>query len=214
VFRFARRSSTATLIVLLAARAVLLTPVRRADAAGCSVSNVGTAAIFGVLQGAVDVATEGDTLRIKGTCVGTTMIRFTSLHLRGVPTAAQPTPTLDGGGLGRALRLSEARVVILDLTITHGKAKYGGGIRLSYSRLSLKGDTTIAGNTAGMEGGEIYLSTDCLLALEDSVTVTGNTAGTVGGGVRNTTGTVSVCSDLVAISPNDPDDPPATLTCT
>lgn len=69
---------------------------------------------------------------------------------------------------------------------------------------------SVTGNAAAGVGGGIYAVG--YVSMYDAVSVTGNTATGAGGGIF-VAGSLSICSDLVAISPNDPDDPPAGLAC-
>jgi len=161
--------------------------------ATCSVKNARTGAITHTLQAAVNATLDRDTLLIKGTCIGKTAIRSKSdyqvLRLKGVPTTEQPTPTLDGGGIGRVLAVY-ATTVLRDLTITNGfTTGRGGGIRFTGegAKLSLKGDTSVTGNTAGYGGGisaEFSAGFTPVIVMHDSSSVSGNTAG-YGGGIYN-----------------------------
>jgi len=240
------RSTDAALAGLAEMLAPTATP-REAEASDetpvygpCVVEIERTGDTFSVLQTAVFGSVSGDTLEIRGVCVGPTAIR-TRLALVGVPTTEQPNPTLDGGSFGTVLALSNARVALLGLTVTNGKTPFrGGGVYLQGGWLSLDDSSSVTGNTAGWQGGGIY-NLGGTVTLNHSSSVTGNTAGTEGGGIYNLDGTVIlnhassvtgntaegdgggiyvepegsgpvyVCSDEVRISPNDPDDPPKVL---
>lgn len=111
-----------------------------------------------------------------------------------------------------------------DVTIRENTASlFGAGI-FNWSTsdgaatVDLIGSVMVTGNSAGTSGGGIYnrresSGVDASITLSDSTSVTGNTAGTSGGGLLNDGGAIYECSELVAISPNEPDDPPATLPC-
>ena len=76
-----------------------------ASAAGrptCLVSNQRTGVGTRSLQAAVDASSPGDTLIVKGTCVGGTTIPK-SLTIRGQSNPAFGPATLDGGGTQRVL---------------------------------------------------------------------------------------------------------------
>jgi len=189
--RVGHRSFVSSLAVLALLGAALLASVPPASAAACSVQNVRTGAITDTLQVAVDASEKGDTLLIQGTCIGRTAIRDKALHLKGVPTTAQPTPTLDGDGATSVLAIDSSRVVVLrNLTVTHGRGRYGGGIRVvGGGALSLKGHTSVFGNTSGGSGGGIYIKKGSsahsgTLTLNDSSSVTGNAAA-FGGGISS-----------------------------
>ena len=188
--RFGHRfGSIASVLALVGG--MLLAPASAVAAATCEVTNAGTGTTYRTLQEAVDGSEEGDTLEVGGTCIGETVIRTTRLRLKGIATPEQPTPTLDGARLSRVLTVVSARVVIRDLAITNGKARSGGGINVSLANflatrplVTLRGDTSVTGNTARWYGGGIY-NVGGTVILNDSASVTGNTAGTEGGGIFN-----------------------------
>jgi hypothetical protein len=162
---------------------LLVTTSSPASAAGCAVRNVRTDVVKSTLQGAVDASTSGDTLLVSGTCVGKTSIRNTSLRLKGLATAAQPVPTLDGARLSRVLFIKGARVTVRNLTVTRGKAEWGGGIMVDRGgRLVLEGTTSVSGNRAQIAGG-IYLVHDGSVTMRDHATVSGNLAKYRGAGM-------------------------------
>jgi nitrous oxidase accessory protein NosD len=88
--------------------------------------------------------------------------------------------------------------------------RHGGGI-YNYGTLTMNDSSSVIGNDAGRDGGGIYDIGS--ITLNDTAAVTGNTATTAGGGILLVQGHVHVCSIDVAISPNTPDDPPATTSC-
>jgi hypothetical protein len=136
----------------------------------CLVSNERTHRVSNSLQQAVDAAAAGDTLLVKGTCVGASQIDK-DLTLQGVSTKQFGAATLDGGsGSDRALfigAVDRLTVAIDGLTITHGGS---GGILadgLVGSTVSLTHTTVSDNNGSGIEGD---FST---VTLTDS-TVSGN----------------------------------------
>lgn len=280
---------------------LLVTTSSPASAVGCAVRNARTDVLKSTLQGAVDASSSGDTLLVSGTCVGKTSIRSTSLRLKGIATAEQPDPTLDGASLSRVLYIKGAKVTLRNLAVTNGKSMWGGGIKVDRGgRLVLEGTTSVSGNRAQLAGG-VYLVYDGSVTMRDQATVSGNLAkyrgaglwinaynegGSLtmrdsssivgnhtriagGGGIYDEAGAISmsgtssvsgnragfgagiavndggsltldgsasvtgntavsegggvfiegvedkvyICSALVAISPNNPDDPPATSPC-
>lgn len=121
------------------------------------------------LQAAINAASAGDTLRVRGTCTG----NFTIGKLLTLTGVEGSHPTLNGGGTGRTLTiLVGATVVVERLTITAGSAVNGGGI-LNSGTLTLE-KSAVSGNTAGFGGG-IFNNPgiDITLTLEKSA-VSGN----------------------------------------
>jgi parallel beta-helix repeat protein/predicted outer membrane repeat protein len=137
----------------------------------CLVSNERTHRVSHSLQQAIDAAAAGDTLLVRGTCVGASQVTK-DLTLQGVSTKQFGDATLDGGGSGadRVLfigAVDRLTVAIDSLTITHGGS---GGILadgLVGSTVSLTHTTVSDNNGSGVEG---EFST---MTLTDS-TVSGN----------------------------------------
>lgn len=182
-----RRTSVliATSLALLGGSVVIARPV---VAAACSVRNDRPGTTYDTLQAAVDASAEGDTLLLEGTCVGTTVIHRTTLHLEGVPSSGQPISILEGAGSGRVLRLRSANVVITDLAITNGRSLRGAGIKFLDGRLVLDGVTSIFGNAATLGGGGVYQAwhdfrRGSYLTLTDSASVSRNTSEGDAGGI-------------------------------
>jgi hypothetical protein len=149
----------------------------------CMVVNDVTPGVsYVTLQSAVDAAGAGDTLQVKGTCLGNTTI-LKPLTIEGGPGA-----TLDGTDAGSVLTIQNGGfsgfdpVTLVGLTITHGHANEGGGIENMGTRLTIV-DSTVAGNVANAGGG--IASNHAIVILDDS-TVRDNAAD-VGGGIANTT---------------------------
>jgi hypothetical protein len=111
-------------IVLLAA-AVVVQAGRAAARPACLVSNERTGLGVRSLQEAIDAAAPGDTLTVKGTCVGNFAVTK-ALALRGVSNKAFGLPTLDGGGAGVVLDVGGPvagfEVTVENLTIRNGLA--------------------------------------------------------------------------------------------
>ncbi len=171
--------------------AVAVCPVAAASEPRCHVVDLDAGASFKALQAAVNAATAGDTLRVQGTCVGSTVIAkdlaFVGKSNRGLGPA-----TLDGGHAGRVLRIETGvTVMITGLTITNGAAAEGAGI-LNLGRLTLT-TSRVTGNVATGSGGGIASGLRDLplprptIALIDSL-VADNVAGSDGGGIDNSSG--------------------------
>jgi hypothetical protein len=137
------------------------------------------------LQLAINEADSGDTLEIRGRCVGVFTIDKT-LTLIGVATRKFPVASLDANGADDHVVsvTSGGAVTITDLTITGAHCLtscLGGGIS-NFGTIILTGSTQVTGNTATSGGGIFNLGT---VVLEDASTVSGNTAGNSGGGIFN-----------------------------
>jgi hypothetical protein len=80
----------------------------------CEVDN--STATYSSLQGAIDAASAGDTLEVKGTCVGTSTVSK-NLTIKGV----SPTSILDGNGAGSTLKVNPSvSATVRRLTIQNG----------------------------------------------------------------------------------------------
>ena len=77
----------------------------------------------------IDFASTGDTITIKGTCVGNFQIpgggTATSLTLLGKGRGGKPI--LDGATTGSVVAVSGANVTVKNLLVTNGLASYTGG---------------------------------------------------------------------------------------
>ena len=100
------RHSISVLIAAILTLALIPTleasPAAAAMSDACSVKNTDTGRTYKALQTAVDAATTGARLVVKGTCVGTTRIDK-DLSIEGARTAASRKPTLDGVRKGRVM---------------------------------------------------------------------------------------------------------------
>lgn len=199
---------------------VLFVPV--ASAAGrptCLVSNERTHHGYATLQAGIDAARPGDTLIVKGTCVGAppgepdraaSNVRK-SLTIRGVSNGPFGPATLDGGGAARVLFVDFFEpgrhgytLTLENLTITHGygwDGSGGGGLLIQGGSLALT-NVTVVGNS-GMDGGGIEI--DLATVSITNSTVADNDASEfgTGGGVlairANLTVTTSFVSDNRAV---------------
>ncbi|MFG2982622.1 hypothetical protein ACGFYQ_15405 [Streptomyces sp. NPDC048258] len=147
------------------------------------------------LQPAIDSAAPGDTLLVKGTCVGP----FTFSVDNNLTVTGQKYSTLNGNRDGSTVTVAPGvRVRLSHLTIVNGTGTVtepdaaipgpiGGGI-LNRGTLTLT-ESTVAGNQAN-NGGGILNEAGATLNLIRSV-VRHNTATDSGGGIRNQ-GTLSL----------------------
>ncbi len=145
----------------------------------CWVKNVTLAKSYGpamgsVLQGAIDKAGAGNTLEVRGLCVGNFAISK-DLTLVGVAKSGYPVATLDGGYVtgstifpGVVLAISAgATVAVSNLTIQHGAD--GGDVGGVYNRGSLSlSHSTVSNNTGS---GIVNIGSPLTLV---SSSVTGN----------------------------------------
>ena len=138
----------------------------------CRARNLDTLASSSDLQGLVTVAIPGDTILVRGICVGNYAIdRDLTVAGRG---------TLDGGGNGTVLTVGAGvHVIIRRLLITNGNGEFGGGIA-NHGSLTLTGSSSVSGNVASDGGGAVNHGS---LTLSGSASVTGNTAAHWGGGI-------------------------------
>src|SRR5436190_19954821 len=109
------RASMIATLVIAAWIVVGAPPSAVAKPPSCAVSNQGNHKDYGSLQAAVNAATAGATLKVKGTCIGTTSIDR-DITLGGVGEA-----TLDANAQGRVLTIASGTTTIRGLTITNGK---------------------------------------------------------------------------------------------
>ena len=187
------------------------------------------------LQGLIDAAGAGDTIQIKGICVGNYTIPK-SLTVFGKPTKEVPEPTLDGNAAGKVVAIDGAHTVaISDLTIRNGKAQFGAGIHTRIASLSLTdvvvrnnvgvgvpGDTrsfgggifnqgtlTIGGSSVvrdnSASSGGGLYSTGGSSTLNDSTSITHNTGLSLGGGVANFGGVLTL-NDSSSVTHNSTDN--------
>jgi hypothetical protein len=180
------RRSLAVAVTLVLAGALLAAPVAAAKPAKCQVQDVGTGRVSATLQAAVDAASAGASLRVKGTCIGSTVITK-DLAIIGFANKAFGRPTLDGAGADRVLSITGAATVTLrGLFITNGSADNGGGIAtivdLHYG-LSVVTviDSVITGNSA-IEGGGIDNGWGTVTLVNSAVR---DNAAARGGGIYN-----------------------------
>jgi hypothetical protein len=85
--------------------------------ASCEVDNSTTSATYSSLQAAINAASAGNTLEVKGTCVGTSAVTK-NLRIKG---GSPKVSILDGGGAGSTLTVNTSvSVTVNRLTIQNG----------------------------------------------------------------------------------------------
>lgn len=126
---YAREHGLTLLVALglVAATLAISAPAMGASAPSCAVSNTRTHESNSSLQAAVDAAEAGDTLEVKGTCVGNTTVGK-DLGIKGVTNKTFPgPPTLGGGGTGTVLQIANGTTTTIDgLTISDGASLLNG----------------------------------------------------------------------------------------
>lgn len=184
-------------LAVATACSALIAPGAIGGPPSCAISNARTHKGYDALQAAVDAAKAGDTLEIKGTCVGSTSVDR-DITLKGVVNKAFPgTPTLDGNQSGRVLNITAGEATIRNLVIANGRLPDGdgGGILIGAGASAALVDSVVRANAAGSGsfGGGIEANGNLLLIRS---AVTGNTAGS-SGGIDMNFATVSLVSSSV-----------------
>ncbi|MGW6360839.1 hypothetical protein ACWFR5_38140 [Streptomyces sp. NPDC055092] len=129
----------------------------------------------GALQPAIDAASPGSTLQVRGTCVGNFTIGE-NLTLTGIRRAV-----LDGNQTGSAVTVtSGAQARLVALTITNGRNFNGSGVLNINGSTSTLDRSTVTDNTSVFTGGGIFNDGTSTLTLNNS-TVQRNSAGSTGG---------------------------------
>lgn len=110
----------ATIVALALVMALGATSVSAVSPTACRVQNTDTGRTYTALQAAVDAASEGDRLTVKGTCIGTTIIGK-KLLIEGVRSPTSGKPTLSGAGKTRVVLIDRGvRVSMASLLVTRG----------------------------------------------------------------------------------------------
>jgi hypothetical protein len=195
-----RRRLLLSALMLCALASVLFAPAASSTpSATCLV--IGNGARFSTLQDAVSAAAPGDSLVVKGVCVGVATLDK-SLHLAGA--GGLGAAVLDGGNQNTVISiLGGATVTITNLIIEHGSAQpppcpfgpcpgegLGGGIR-NFGTVTLV-HSIVRDNSATFGGGIANFSTFILI----NSSVTGNSAA-LGGGIWNM-GTLTLINSTVS----------------
>ena len=158
----------------------------------------------GDLQARINAATSGDTILVKGTCVGNFEVTGKSLTIKGNPPA-----TLDGDDVFTTLTINASgeSVRLTGLTVTGGAAPFGAGIDKTLGRLVLnrvKVTGNVAADTAGPTGGGGILSGAGPVKLINSkvsanrALATGTSQSATGGGLRVHDGNLTVKDSVIS----------------
>lgn len=183
------RSLGLAVVFVLLAGAQIVPAVSAAGRPACLVSNERTGLGSRSLQDGIDAAVPGDTLVVKGTCIGSSTVDR-DLTIKGVSNQPFGPATLDGDDLGRVLLVEMNQIVtIADLTITDGYASDGnpgGGLFARMGSTTILTNMTVIGNESEIEGGGIFNETDGTMTITGS-SVTGNISAPygMGGGIGN-----------------------------
>jgi hypothetical protein len=126
---------------------------------------------------------------------------------------------IGGGGGGVATRVAETTIEVTGSSEISGCVAsnyHGGGVHLAEATMTMSGASTVRNNTAGFDGGGIYVYFDgdtnySSLTLTGSATITGNTAnadngGYTGGGIFSNFSDNTVIVPLNAVTGNQPDN--------
>jgi hypothetical protein len=143
----------------------------------CEVKGRG-ALSYDSLQAAVNAANPGDTVRVRGTCVGTTVVDR-NLAITG----QQQDATLDGGNAGTVVTVNSGMTVEINrLTITNNGGCCGSdrGI-MNFGTLTISGSAVVANRRGG------GIENHGALTVSGS-SIDGNSTTVFGGGVLNDTG--------------------------
>jgi len=148
-----RAKASLVSLVSLTLLVALMVPTAAASDGSCRVRNLGTSMAYPSLQAAVDGASAGDRLVVKGLCRGGTVVDR-DLDISGVRTARWGRPVLDGERKARVLKIARAATVTLrGLNIRGGHINYGAGI-MNRGTLTVK-ESRIRDNRAEEAGGAI-----------------------------------------------------------
>ncbi len=146
----------AAFVVGLSVAVVLMQAATAAGRPTCLVSNERTGVGLRSLQDAVDAASDGDTLVIKGTCDSeeSIVLIMKSLRLEGVSNPAFGTATVTAT-YDVLVILGDVTVVIDRLTVHAGYGAFSGaGVYTDFGTVTLNRSTVTGGGAA--EGGGIY----------------------------------------------------------
>ncbi len=103
--------------------------------------------------------------------------------------------TVSGGGTSRVFDIQGGAAALSGLTISGGKAGFGGGIYNTGGSLSLA-NVTVTSNSAQFGGGVANVNSG-MTALTDC-TISGNSAAVTGGGVVSNSGTLTLVGTTVS----------------
>jgi PA domain len=121
--RSVRHSLPALALLGLVAGLLGIGSTASAAPATCEVDNSTTLATYSSLQAAIDAASAGNTLEVKGICVGTFTVTK-NLRIKG---GSPNVSILDGGGAGSTLTVNPSVAVTVNrLTIQNGASPLNG----------------------------------------------------------------------------------------
>ncbi len=99
--------------------------------------------------------------------------------------------TIDGAGAFRVFDVSASVLTLVNLTVQHGSASGGAGIRVGNATLTALRSAFLSNTATGGDAGAIICISGCLLTISNS-TFAANSATGYGGAVSNNSGTVSI----------------------
>lgn len=154
------------------------------------------------LQSVLSDAGGGDTIEVRGTCVGGILIP-SSLTVVGKRTTALGTPTIRAIGPDQPVVIVDGTIPVtirgIRITGASGLIAKGGGVRLDTGSLRLD-SVRIDGITATVgAGGGIYAGNDTTLTLAGRTRITGMAAVDTGGGIFLDDGAAAVLRDRATI---------------
>lgn len=185
-----------SLCKILGFLAIFLLGATPLHASGSKVKNVNTGAVYTNLQTAIDDASAGDVLKLKGTFIGPFVIA------KSLTLTSSNNAVLDGAGTAKVLDISQNGAIIVqleNLTIQNGSSPAGGGISNVATLTLLNVDVinnkaTAGGGIANSVFGEETVGPAKLTLINSKIF--GNEAG-AGGGIINLGGTVIILNSDV-----------------
>ncbi len=172
-----------TVAPLAASPGALAAGPSSAPPTACRVWNVATATASSDVQAAIDGATSGDTLRVRGVCAGHFRIDK-DLRLTG-------PATLDGATCDETycrsivLVVNAGHVGLRHVRIVNGLSTWSGGGIQNAGTLILSGSSSVTRNEAEDGGGGIYNEGTLIMTGSSSVTDNSLTYNGMGGGIYN-----------------------------
>ena len=144
----------AATITLAFAASQAVASASAATSPGCRVRNLDTGSSFAALQEAVDAASPGEQIAVKGLCRSGTVIDK-DLDIRGLDTQRWGKPILDGEGETRVLLVAKgASVTLRNVIIRRGSTEGEGAGIMNRGELRVVGGS-IRGNRAESQAGGI-----------------------------------------------------------
>ena len=188
-----RTRARMAIVVALCLALTLVAADSSVASAACKVTNATRGGTFQSLAAAVKPARNGNTLVIRGTCVGSSEITNKRLTLVGKWTRGYGKPTLRGGGRQSVLKVGGdlAKVTLKKLTIKgepDSVLRRRGGITNELSTLVLQ-DVRVRGFRTQEDGGGIA-NVEGTVRLLGTTKVVDNESARSGGGIYNNSGTV------------------------